>query len=75
MKPIVIVVAIFIAVSAFGTPVCAPDTAADYIKAGSCTEDPFILKDFAWSSVSGGNFVKVTPDQVFLTPASTQPRG
>jgi hypothetical protein len=72
MKTLLPLVAIFSAVSALaGTISCAPDTAANYIANGSCTEAPFILKNFTWNSFSGGSFVKVTPGQVFLTPTSS----
>ena len=71
MKPL-LSLAILSVIPAFAAPIsCAPDTAANYIANGSCAESPFILKNFAWNSFSGGSFVKVTPAQVFLTPTSS----
>jgi hypothetical protein len=76
MKPLLPFVAILCGLpAAADTIACAPDTAANYIANVSCTEgtepDQFVLKNFAWDSSSGGNFVNVPSSQVFLTPSAS----
>jgi hypothetical protein len=70
MKLTFVVLALFLAIPALADGIlpCIPDTAANYIAQGSCTEDPFILKNFAWNGTLGT--VKVSPDQVDLVPTA-----
>jgi len=71
MKPLIVVLALFIAIPALADGIlpCKSDTVANYILQGSCTEDPFILKNFAWNGTFGS--VKVDPTQVDFVPTST----
>ncbi len=72
MKRVLVVLTILTGISAVASPIaCAPDTAANYIAAGSCTESPFLLKNFAWNSSSGGNYVPVKPGDVELVPTNS----
>jgi hypothetical protein len=71
MKLTFVVLALFIAIPApaDGILPCIPDTAANYVAQGSCSENPFILKNFSWSG--GFGTVNVTPDQVLLSPTNS----
>jgi hypothetical protein len=67
MKPIFLVLLLVIGMSAFGdTIACVPDTASNYQAQGSCTEDPFILKNFSWNG--GFGTVPVPASHVYLVP-------
>lgn len=70
MKPTFVLLALVLAIPAVADTIspCVPDTAANYIAQGACTEDPFILKNFAWNGTFGT--VVVTPEQVDLIPPS-----
>jgi hypothetical protein len=67
----VFVVALFITIPALAGPVlapCAVDTAANYVAQGSCSENPFVLKNFAWNGGFGS--VPVSANNVDLVPAT-----
>jgi hypothetical protein len=72
MKPMFVVLALFLAIPALADmlpPACVPDTVHNYIAQVSCSEEPFILKNFAWDGAFGS--VVVNDTQVDFVPTST----
>jgi hypothetical protein len=76
MKLTFVVLALFLAIPvlADGVLPCVPETATNYMVSGfTCTEgnlpDQFTVKNVSWDGHFGT--VKVTPDQVLLSPATS----